>query len=473
MAEARAPRTSLSLRRYLLLGILVPVGLFMLVNTITLYRQALAAVNTAYDRTLLASAKSIGELIEVEGVDEQARFRTNVPYAALEAFEADNRSRMVYRISTVQGELIDGTPDLPQWRGRLPDQGPYAALVDFYDDTVRGDAVRVAVLLQPVASHQGLGMVTIQVAETLELRQTLARQILIDTLLRQSLLAIVIALVVVLVVQRATRPVRALSAGLRQRAEDDLTAIAAPDLPRELRPLVDATNQVMARLHNLLDNQKRFVRDASHQLRTPLAVLKVQVQSALRADVPATQALHEINDTVARATALANQMLALAKVEQLRQQSDTQVLDLAVIARTIALDLAPLIADKNLDFGIETTPAPIRAHEWMLRELVRNLLHNAIKHAPNASVLGVRLLTDGHFAALTISDSGPGIPAQLRARLFQPFAAGRSDGSGLGLMICREISLALGGQITLDNREPDGRIDGLDATVRLPLAAQT
>jgi len=471
MAETRTPHAGLSLRRYLLVGILVPVGLFMLVNTVTLYRQALDAVNTAYDRTLLASAKAIGELIEVEGVDEQARFRTNVPYAALEAFEADNRSRMVYRISTVRGELIDGTPELPQWRGRLPDQGPYAALVDFYDDTVRGDAVRVAVLLQPVASRLGLGMVTIQVAETLELRQTLARQILFDTLLRQSLLAIVIALVVLLVVQRATRPVRDLSAGLRLRAEDDLTPIAAPDLPRELRPLVDATNQVMARLHNLLDNQKRFVRDASHQLRTPLAVLKVQVQSALRADVPATQALHEINHTVERATVLANQMLALAKVEQLRQQSDTQVLDLATIARAIALDLAPLIADKNLDFGIVTAQAPIRAHEWMLRELVRNLLHNAIKHAPEGSVLGVRLLIDRHFAALTVSDSGPGIQAGLRARLFQPFSAGRSDGSGLGLMICREIALALGGQIALDNRESHGRIDGLDATVRLPLAA--
>ncbi len=471
MPEHDKPRAGLSLRRYLLLGILVPTALFMLVNTATLYRQALRAVNTAYDRTLLASAKSIGELLEVEGEGAQARFRTNVPYSALEAFEADNRSRMVYRISTVQGELIDGTPDLPLWRGRLPNKGPYAALVDFYDDTVRGDPVRVAVLLQPVASRQGLGMVTIQVAETLELRQTLARQILIDTLLRQSLLALVIALVVVLVVQRATRPVRYLSAKLRQRAEDDLTAIAAPDLPRELRPLLDATNQVMARLHNLLEHQKRFVRDASHQLRTPLAVLKVQVQSALRGDVPATQALHEINGTVEHATVLANQMLALAKVEQLRQQSDTRILDLAPIVRAVALDLAPLIADKDLDFGIETTAAPIRAHEWMLRELVRNLLHNAIKHAPGGSMLAVRLRAEATFAALTVSDSGPGIGAELRARLFQPFAAGRADGSGLGLTICREIAQALGGQITLDNRESCGRIEGLDATVRLPLAA--
>ncbi|MEO8545308.1 MAG: sensor histidine kinase N-terminal domain-containing protein [Burkholderiaceae bacterium] len=466
-----APRTGLSLRRYLLLGILLPTSLFMLVNTVILYQQALTAVNTAYDRTLLASAKSIGELLEVEGQGPQARFRTNVPYSALEAFEADNRSRMVYRISTVQGELIDGTPDLPLWRGRLPNTGPYAALVDFYDDVVRGDDVRVAVLLQPVASRHGLGVATIQVAETLELRQTLARQILIDTLLRQSLLAAVIALVVVLVVQRATRPVRELSAGLRLRAEDDLTPISAPGLPREFRPLVDATNQVMTRLQNLLENQKRFVRDASHQLRTPLAVLKVQVQSALRADVPPVEALHEINGTVDRATVLANQMLALAKVEQLRQQTDTEVLDLTPIVRAIALDLAPLMVERDLDFGIETVPATVRAHEWMLRELVRNLLHNAVKHAPEGSVLALRMVADRQFVALTVSDEGPGISTELRARLFQPFSAGHGDGSGLGLMICREIALALGGQITLDNRVAHGHIEGLDATVRLPLTA--
>ncbi len=470
---AHASRAGLSLRRYLLLGILLPTGLFMLVNTAVLYRQALTAVNTAYDRTLLASAKSIGELLEVEGEGAQAQFRTNVPYSALEAFEADNRSRMVYRISNVRGELIAGSPDLPLWQGRLPDKGPYAALVDFYDDTLRGDAVRVAVLLQPVASRHGLGVATIQVAETLELRRTLARQILLDTLLRQSLLTVVIALVVVLVVQRATRPVRELSANLRLRAEDDLTVIAAPGLPRELRPLVDATNQVMARLQNLLEHQKRFVRDASHQLRTPLAVLKVQVQSALRADVPPQQALHEINGTVERATVLANQMLALAKVEQLRQQADTRIWDLAPIMRAIALDLAPLMAERNLDFGIETTAAPIRAHEWMLRELVRNLLHNAIKHAPDGSVLSVRIAADRQFCALTVSDCGPGISTELRARLFQPFSAGHGDGSGLGLMICREIALALGGQITLDNRVVHGHTEGLDATVRLPLTGTT
>ncbi len=460
-----------SLRRYLLMGILLPIGLFIVVDTISLHRHALSAVNTAYDRTLLASAKSIGEHIEARGNADAAQLSATVPYAALEVFEADNRSRMVYRISNKDGQLIDGFADLPAWQGRLPDRGPYAALVDFYDDSYRGDPVRVAVLLQPVAMGRARAMAVVQVAETLELRRTLARQILIDTLWRQAILVAVIALVVVVVVQRATRPVRRLSDQLKARTGDDLTPLQAPDAPRELVPLVEATNTTMARLAHLLAHQKRFVRDASHQLRTPLAVLKVQVQSALRGDVDARQALLEIRDTVDRATVLANQMLALAKVEQLRQQAASTTVDWAVVLREVALDVSPLIATKDLDFEITTAPALLQTHDWMLRELSRNLLHNAIRHSPVGGLLEVKLVSDGRHAALVISDSGPGISDELRTRLFQPFSAGEQrSGSGLGLAICLEVVTALGGSISLDSRQDQGHIKGMDVTVRLPLS---
>jgi two-component system sensor histidine kinase TctE len=464
-------RTSLSLRRYLLLGILLPVIGLIVLNTVSLYAQALAAVNTAYDRTLLASAKVIGEQLDVQGYDELAQLRATVPYSALEAFEADNRSRMFYRVSSLQGEMVSGFAELPFWRGKLPQRPPYAALVDFYDDAMREEEVRVAVLLQPVVSVGGRGMAVVQVAETLQLRRTLARQILIDTIWRQALLVAVIAGLVVLVVQRGMRPVRRLSSELQARAENDLTPISAHDAPRELAPLVDATNQVMTRLAHLLDNQKRFVRDTAHQLRTPLAVLKTQAQSALHGDMEPRQALLEINDTVDRATALANQMLSLAKVEQLRQQADAPVLDLADVVRSVALELSPLIADKELDFEIETAAAPVRSHEWMLRELTRNLLHNAIGHSPAGAALSVRVDARGGCAVLAISDSGPGIPAELRTRLFQPFSPGNArSGSGLGLAICHEITGALAGSVSLDNRTARGHVAGLDTTVRLPLA---
>jgi two-component system sensor histidine kinase TctE len=459
-----------SLRRYLLIGILLPIGLFIVIDTFSLYRQALAAVNTAYDRTLLASAKSIGEHIFADGVADAARLRATVPYSALEAFEADNRSRMVYRISSLDGTLIDGFEALPAWHGKLPDHGPYAALVDFYDEMYQGDPVRVAVLLQPVAMNQARAMAVVQVAETLELRRTLARQILIDTLLRQLALVSIIALVVIVVVQRATRPIRSLSAQLQARPDGDLTPLEEVGAPHELIPLIEATNSIMRRLQHLLEHQKRFVRDASHQLRTPLAVLKVQVQSALRGDVEPLQALHEINDTVQRATGLANQMLSLAKVAQLVQQQATGCVDWAVLLRELVIDMSPLIAQKELDFEISTTVAPVRTHDWMLRELSRNLLHNAIFHTPPGGTLSVRLSCHADQAILRISDSGPGISTELRQRLFQPFSSGEQrSGSGLGLTISHEIVQALGGSIKLVNRESPSGIQGLDCSVELAL----
>ncbi|MDQ7974735.1 MAG: ATP-binding protein, partial [Rhodocyclaceae bacterium] len=332
---------------------------------------------------------------------------------------------------------------------------------------------RVAVLLQPVASAHGRGMAVVQVAETLELRETLARRLLVDMLWRQLLLLAVVAAVTVAVVQRATRPVRALGEAIEARAADDLAPIEAPHAPRELLPLVDAMTGVMGRLQRLLEHQKRFVRDAAHQLRTPLAVLKAQVQSAQRGDVPPAQALDEIRETVERATALANQMLSLAKIEQLRQQPESEPLDLGEMVRQVALDLSPLIADKSLDFELDVAPARVDAHRWMLLELSRNLLHNAIKHSPPGGALAVRVAAQGREAVLRVRDAGPGISAELRQRLFAPFAAGDvARGSGLGLAICREIVHTLGGEITLDNRlGPDGRVLGLDAVVRLPLLA--
>ena len=460
-----------SLRRQLLLGILLPTLLLIGVNTYSLYHQALAALNTAYDRTLLASAKSISEQLDVHGYDDAAELRATVPYSALEAFEADNQSRMFYRVSTLQGGLVSGFAELPFWQGSIAQRPPYAALVDFYNARFRDRPVRVAALLQPVAGPQGRTMAVIQVAETLELRHAAALQILWNTLVRQALLLAMIAAIVVLVVQRATLPVRRLSSELQGRGADDLSPIAAPAAPRELQPLIDATNAVMQRLSRLLAHQKRFVRDASHQLRTPLAVLKTQVQSALRGDLPPTQALQEIGDTVERATQLANQMLALAKVEQLRQQGEPPVTRLDEVLREVALDLSPLIAQANLDFGISTDTAPIQAHAWMLRELCRNLLHNAIRHAPPTTELTVALHTQGAQALLTIADAGPGVDDELAARLFEPFSAGdMRHSSGLGLAICQEIVQALGGNIALGNRRQGGAILGLDAVVRLPLA---
>ncbi|MCB2016317.1 MAG: sensor histidine kinase [Hydrogenophaga sp.] len=466
------PRPPQSLRRNLLLGILVPVLALIAINTFSLYREALQSANTAYDRTLLASAKTISEQLDVTGYDGDARFTARVPYAALEAFEADNQSRMYYKVSTLDGQMVSGYEDLPRWTGAVPMRPAYAALVDFYDDRYREDPVRVAALVQPVSSAQGRGIALIQVAETLELRQAQARQILLDTLLRQGLLVLLIAGLVVWVVQRATRPVRALSDQLRSRSENDLTPIPDSDAPVELRPLIAGTNQVMGKLSHLLDHQRRFVRDTSHQLRTPLAVLKAQVQSAQRGDLPAAAALADIEHTVDRATRMANQMLALAKVEQLREQAQVETSSLDASARGVALDLAPLLVEKEIDFDIDTEPTAVVAHEWMLMELTRNLLHNAIKHTPDGGQISVRVGRDaGGMALLQVRNDGVPIGTVQRERLFEAFVAtGGQQGAGLGLAICRSIVEALDGRIDLVNVGDGGPRQGVEARVWLPLA---
>ena len=475
MNTPHAPRTW-SLRRQLLTGILLPVTACIALNIWWDYQSSLEVLHTAYDRSLLASAKTISEQLTVDGYDDQAHIQATVPYSALEAFEADTQTRMYYRVSNLDGSLISGFNDLPTWSGKIPAQPPFAALVDFYDSTFRDQPVRMAVLLQPVASATGRGMAVIQVAETLQLRRNPAWRLLKETIWQHGVLLLLIVGTVLVVVQRVTRPVREVGNAIGQRQSNELRPVYVESVPRELQPLIDGMNRVMERLRLLLMHQKRFVRDASHQLRTPLAVLKVQVQSARRGDLPADEALKEIEATVDRATNLANQMLSLAKVEQLRQQ-EAPATPWDAIVREVSLDLAPLIAEKTLDFELQAdTPVWVHAHEWMLRELVRNLLHNAIRHAPSGSALWVALRMANHNqqACLHIVDQGPGLSEELIQRLYQPFSAGDSrNGSGLGLAICLEIVQALGGSLELRNREQSGHVEGLLAITTLPIARTT
>ncbi len=459
-----------SLRTRLLAGILLPVALFIAVDTFSLYGKALESINTAYDRSLLASARSIGELLRLEdGV-----LRATVPYAALEIFEADNASRMVYRISGFNGEFISGFEDFPRFEGRIPQTPLYPALVHFYDGRYESKPMRMAALWQPVSATDARGMALIQVAETLEIREKLARKILRDTIIRQLVLMTVIGLIAFAVTTFALRPFEQMRRALNARSDEALLPLQAQGAPREMQPMIDAINTQIARAARLIENQSRFVRDASHQLRTPLAVLKIQVQSGLSGDAPPQTVLHEISETVDRATELANQMLALTKVEQLRQQGSASAQRLDDIVRAMALELSPLIAQKSLDFELVAEPVEVHAHEWMLRELTRNLLGNAIRHTPAGGAMSVRVHANEDGAVLTVSNDGTGLPTELKARLFEPFStADPNSSSGLGLTICKEIVDSIKGRITLDDRKHNGHVDGVVVHVSLPGARNT
>lgn len=466
--DATPPRRPHSLRRYLLAGIVIPIALFVMIDTVGNYRRALAAIHTAYDRSLLASARYIGELLQTNG----AELRVDLPYAALEIFDAGNEGRMYYRISGLSGEFLSGYEDLPPYTRKIPQRSSYAALVDFYDADYRGERVRMAALYQPVSGESLRGMALIQVAETQEIRERLARGLLIDTLIREALMIAVVAAVAWLVVARALRPVNDLRREVLARGERDLSPVATVGLPHELQPVVGAINDLMARLLRLVGLQRQFVRDASHQLRTPLAVLKTQAQNGLSGHADPMATLEQMHGTVDRAIRLANQMLALAKVEQVHGQAAPTPIDLAEIAREIALDLSPLIADKSIDFELDADePVSVRGHEWMLRELTRNLLHNAVRETPEGGALALTVERTPDAARLLVRDTGPGLSESLREHLFEPFHTGHpTTGSGLGLAICREVCDRMGGTIELVNRLEGGRTVGLDAIVRLPLA---
>ena len=179
-----------------------------------------------------------------------------------------------------------------------------------------------------------------------------------------------------------------------------------------------------------------------------------------------TLALSEMRATVERATKLANQLLSLARVEQLRGKPTRERCNLADVARDVAIDLSPLISDKNLDFELDAGNVWVEGRHWMAAEMVSNLLHNAIRHTPAESRLGIRVAPRDDGALLCVWDSGPGIPDQQEMRVFEPFAAAHSSkGGGLGLAICAEIADSMHAELTLCNCGMAGAVTGLEARV--------
>ena len=452
-----------SVRAYLLAWIIVPIALFIVVDSVALYRNALESANTAYDRMLVTTAYSIGDALRIE----DGQLSASVSYAALEVYEAEYSTRMIYQISDLAGEFIAGDRDLPAYRRRVDNKPQAPSLLEIYEDAYGSAQVRIAVVFQPVVSGAENGSALIQIAEPMENRTSVARNILLGTLVRQTLLVLVVSVVTIVVVNRALRPLAELKQQLDTRRDEDLSPMDTSGSPRELQPFMAALNQLMARLQRLLGLQQRFVSDASHQLRTPLAVLKAQVQSGLRGDAPPEVVIREIAGTVDRATNLANQLLSLAKVEQLRGKGVRERCNVSALAQEVAIELSPLISEKNLDFEFDGKDAWIRGHPWMISELMANLLNNAIRHTPPDGRLGVRIREKGTAVILHVWDSGQGIPPDLETRFFEPFAASHSSkGGGLGLTICAEIADSMSAQLTLRNRVHEGVVAGADAIVR-------
>lgn len=235
--------------------------------------------------------------------------------------------------------------------------------------------------------------------------------------------------------------------------------------PIELRRVVELLNDRIERRRQDMDRQRRLLADASHQLRTPLAVMRTVLQSTTAVELADRR--EELLRTVDRATAVVNEMLGRLKLEQRRgERLSMSLVRVDEVAREAAIEFAPLISAQGLQFELQAEPIEVTADEWMLGELVRNLLANAIRHSPEGGPLGIVLRSTAQGPELIVWDSGPGLGGAPRERLFEPFAASAGGGIGLGLSICRDLASAMGAQVELFNRTDGHRATGVDAVVR-------
>ena len=456
-----APRRLGSLRGQLLRWLLIPLAVLVAINAVSVYRNALDAADLAYDRSLLASTRALAERVSIVN----GRVVADVPYVALDSFETDTLGRLYYKVTGINGEFVSGYDDLPPVPAKAKRSDIYPALVRFYHASYRGTPVRIAALLQPVYDDSMRGIALIQVGESLDARYDLSRKILLDTLWRQAALVLAVAFLSWFAVRFVLRPLMRLTEDVASRAPTDLAGFDAALVHREVRPLVHAMNGYMDRLHALIGGQRRFIADASHQLRTPLTVLKTQAELALRASDPA--AMREIVEGIARTTDatvhLANRLLTMARAEHGVAEGQLVSVSLSDTARQVGMALAMAAVGKDIDLSLEAEQdVLVTGNALLLHELLANLLDNAIRYPPAGGRVALRVLAAGDGAVLEVEDSGIGIAAGERERVFAPFyrAPGAQQvngtGAGLGLTIVRDIAALHGARILLDDNEHGG-----------------
>ena len=452
-----------SLRQQLLRWLILPLVALVALNAVSLYRDALEAADVAYDRSLLSSTRALAERVTVKN----GKVVANVPYVALDSFETDTLGRIYYKVTGLDGETVSGYDDLPAVPANVPRSDLYPALVRFYHASYNGERVRIAALLQPVYDDSMRGIALIQVGETLDARNALSRDILLNTLWRQALLVLAVAALVWFAVRLVLRPLMRLKNEVETRPLSDLSTIDQALVHKEVRPLVAAMNGTMARMQDLVASQRRFIADASHQLRTPLAVLKTQAELALRANDPAAMRaiVGSIAATTDSAIHLANRLLVLARIEHGGGGEPMHPVALSALAHQVGLELALPAVQKGIDLALEAEPdadTTVPGRELLLHEMVANLVDNAIRYTPSGGSVLLRVGRQAGRVVLAVSDSGPGIPDSEIDQVLMPFYRAQSTleanpgGTGLGLAIVRDIANLHGATLALGRSDAGG-----------------
>jgi two-component system sensor histidine kinase TctE len=428
-----------------------------------------------YDQSLREQVAAISR--QISFVDGRAELAA--PALAQIFLRSDEIDNVYFHLLGRDGRLIVGDPELPA--PTKPDElfahAPSEVL--FRDDEFRGQTLRVAYLYLQEAGASADRGVLIEVGETTEKRSQLANKIIASVILPQF---VIIPLAVVLVwfgLSQGLRPLTRLRDRIEARREADLSPIALRRVPEELRPLTEAFNSMLARMQHNVTAQRRFIADAAHQMRTPLTGLKTQAQLAMRETDPAElrHALRQILSGADRASHLVDQLLALARAEASENSPQTLVaLDLDHLLREVVASWVVQALEKGIDLGYEPAGGVvIQGSAFLLREMINNLLDNALRYTPAAGRVTARVIAQGDFALLEIEDSGPGIADEESQKVFDRFYrvdGTDGDGSGLGLAIVREIAEVHQAAASLrrNNRGmEDDRISGCVARIVFPI----
>ncbi|MTV36991.1 sensor histidine kinase [Duganella radicis] len=463
-----------SLHRKLLLWLLLPQLVLWLAGGVATFRLAASYANQAIDTGLAQASRSL--LRQVKPIDQGLLI--DFPRAAQDVLEADPRDRLMYTVSTPPGKFILGNRNLPPPDiSRYQFDQPY-----FYDRVIAPEPgsteapkrMRIAALYVAYGDNASPRQtMLVQVARSSANREELAHAILADTLLPLSILVILMTLIVWAGIRAGLAPLARLRREVERRAPDDLTPVQLALAPAELQSLAAALNHLLAAVQHQIGAQQRFISDAAHQLRTPLAGLKSQTLLALEAatDDEQRRRLALVHQSAARSAHLVAQLLTLASAEPRPTQAPQEQFDLRRAAQEWVAQLVPRALRAGADLGFDDAgddALPVRGNALLLREALTNLIDNAIQYAGQGAVITVQTRRQPPHALLIVEDNGPGIAAADRERVFERFvrATYDGDGCGLGLAIVKEIVERQHGGVTLADAQPHG----LRVTIRLPLA---
>lgn len=482
--ETPSAYAKVSLARQLLLWLLLPQLVLWMAGGVATYNIVAGYANQAVDASLLQASRSLARQLKPIGNGLLIDF----PRAAQDVLEADPQDRQLYMVSSPPGQFILGNQALPppnfnaSTATDIAFNTPY-----FYDGSMpiherHGQKDTTGQPLRLVALYLRFGedgaapqTMLVQVARSSANREELARRILVD-MLPMSGLVLLMTLIVWLGIRAGLSPLARLRQQVEGRAPTDLAPLQLASAPREVWSLATAINTLLAAVQNTVATQKRFIGDAAHQLRTPLAGLKSQTEIALQSttDPELRARLQRVHDSATRSAHLVNQLLTLARAEpESAMVQDRQRFDLNRLAQTLTAEWVPRALRLGVDLGVAdampVAPVWIVANRLLISEALSNVIDNALHYAaaPYAQVT-VRVRRDGDRALLEVLDNGPGIAQADQVRVFERFvrATDSGNGCGLGLSIVKEIIERHGGEVALSDAHPHG----LQVRMWLPLA---